>query len=285
MHPARSPVFEQQWPADARPRVSVLVTTYNQERWIGACLSGILRQVTDFPLELIVVDDASTDRTASIVRQYADKYPHIVEPMLLTENLHSRGLTVRPELHRRARGEFIACCDGDDYWSDQHKLHKQVGFLAANPRYVLSFHDAVHVDLEGKSLGRTELPARARRDYTQDELRVLRWGWMLLGTMVHRNLPFEFPPEYRLIPNADNFIAMLLGGFGGAKFQGEVGPLAYRQHGEGIWSGRTPQERERMQLQSFLQIAAYFVRIGELDAARGIVSTRLAPRIDRLMKP
>ena len=274
-----APLSMHRWPADAAPVVTVLVTTYNHERYIGRCLSSILAQVTDFPVELIVVDDASTDRTPQIVRGFQERFPQIVRPTLLTENHFSKGLLMRPVMHRQARGEFIACCDGDDFWTDPRKLARQVAFLRGNPDCVLSFHDAVHIDAEDKPLGRRELPEAARRDYTREELRVLRWGWMLIGTMVYRNVPFEFPPEYHLTPNADNFIPMLLGAFGGAKFQADVGPLAYRQHGNSIWSSKPEAEKQRMHLQSALQITSYFVRIGELDSARQIASQRLVPRL------
>ena len=269
-------IFKQRWPVGAVPMVSILVVTYNHERFIAQCIESILKQVTDFPVEVIVHDDASTDRTAAIIRACAKRYPHLVQAVLQIENQYSQKKKIVPGLRARARGEFIAGCDGDDFWTDPHKLTKQIGFLRQNPSYVLSFHDSVHIDEVGRVLKKENLPKSAQRDYTQAELRVLKWGWMLLGTVVQRNVVLEYPPEYSLVPNGDNFLPMLLAAHGGAKFQPEVGPLAYRQHPGGIWSQKAPAEKERMHLQSYLQIAAYFVRIGEAQTAKTIISGRLA---------
>jgi hypothetical protein len=271
-----APIFKQRWPAGTVPTVSVLVVAYNQERFIAQCIESVLQQVTDFPAEVIVHDDASTDGTAAIIRAYAQRFPQLVQPVLQMENQYSQKKRIFPTLQTLAAGEFIARCDGDDFWTDSHKLTRQIGFLRQNPGYVLSFHDAVHIDEEGRVLQKENLPKSAQRDYTQAELRELKWGWMLLGTVVQRNVQIDFPPEYALVPNGDNFLPMLLAAHGGAKFQPEVGPLAYRQHPGGIWSQQTAAEKARMHLQSYLQIAAYFVRVGEVQTAKAIIAGRLA---------
>lgn len=270
-----APISRQLWPVVAVPTVSVLVRTYNQERFLASCLQSILDQVVSFPVEIIVHDDASTDGTAAIVREYAGQYPNVIRPVLQTENQYSLQKKCLPVLHGLAKGAFIAMCDGDDAWLDQDKLRKQVDFLKANPAYVLSFHDAVHIDREGRVIKSANLIERARQDYAQDELRVMKWGWMLLGTIVHRHVRLAFPPEFDLAPNGDHFLPILLAAHGGAKFQADVGPLAYRQHDGGLWSARTPAERARMHVQTNLQIAAYFVRTGDAKAARTIIGGRL----------
>lgn len=275
---------QQRWSLSVPPTVSVLVLAYNHERYIADCLNGILDQVTDFPVEIIVHDDASADDTATIIRQFADQYPAIIKPILQTENQVSQHKKIRPLLLRMARGDFIANCDGDDYWLDAEKLVKQVGFLRRNPGYVLCYHDALHIDENGAVTQEYNLPPKGRCDYTKEELRELKWGWILLGTMMHRNVKIDFPPEYNLVRNNDNFMPMLLASYGGAKFQADVGKLAYRQHPRGIWSMRSKEEQVQMYLQSYLQIAAYFVRIGEVSTARRILSGRLAKSIDGYMK-
>lgn len=264
-----------EWPADASPVVSVLIPAYNQERFIAQCLDSVLAQITDFPVEIIVHDDASTDRTVEIAGSYAEKHPSMVKLVLQKQNLHSQNRKVRPIMFGHAKGEFIANCDGDDFWLDPLKLAKQVAFLRQHPDCVLSFHDAVHVDANGNSLNVRELPDHARRDYLARDLRLLRWGWMLFGTVVQRNIPIEFPPEYYLVPNGDNFVPMLLGAFGGAHFHPEVGFLAYRQHSGGIWSMKPAPEKYAMSLRTYLQICSYFVRLGDFEAAREIILNSL----------
>jgi glycosyltransferase involved in cell wall biosynthesis len=283
--PDLKPVHRGRWAADAPPLVSVAVTTYNHELYIAHCLESILRQKTDFPIEVIIRDDASLDRTAAIIRAYAEKFPQIIKPIYETENQHSLGRKFRPLFHTMAKGRFLAGCDGDDFWTDPLKLVKQTRFLEASPEYVLSFHDAMHIDAkQQRVIKAANLPKQAQRDYTAEELRILKWGWMLTGTMMYRNVPMDFPPEYALIPNGDNFLPMLLGAFGGAKFQPEVRPLAYRKHAQSMWTGQPQQEKIRMHLQSYLQIAGYFVRIGETESAKAILRGRLHEDITRFLQ-
>lgn len=127
-----------------QPLVSVCSIAYNQVQYIKECLDGIMMQQTDFKFELIIHDDASTDGTAEIIKEYANKYPEIIRPILQTENQYSKGKGIlAPFVYPRAQGKYIALCEGDDYWTDPLKLQKQVDFLEANPDYSMCFHQAL----------------------------------------------------------------------------------------------------------------------------------------------
>lgn len=118
--------------------VSIRCTTYNQEPYIRQCLDGFVMQKTNFRFEAIVHDDASTDGTADIIREYAERYPDIIKPIFETENQYSKhdgSLTCIMNAHMH--GKYIAVCEGDDYWVDPSKLQKQVDFLENNPEYGL----------------------------------------------------------------------------------------------------------------------------------------------------
>ena len=121
------------------PLVSVRCTTFNQEKYIAECLEGFLIQKTDFPFEVIVHEDASTDKTAKIIREYELKYPNIIKPIYETENQYSKqdGSFTRI-INAHLKGKYIAMCEGDDYWIDENKLQRQVDFLESHPDYVLS---------------------------------------------------------------------------------------------------------------------------------------------------
>ena len=118
------------------PLVSVVCTTYNHEKYIRQCLDGFVMQKTTFPIEIIVHDDASTDDTVRIVREYEEKHPNLFNNIYRTENWYSQGKNIWGYLFaQKARGKYIALCEGDDYWIDPYKLQKQVDFLEGHPEY------------------------------------------------------------------------------------------------------------------------------------------------------
>jgi glycosyltransferase involved in cell wall biosynthesis len=119
------------------PLVSICCITYNHENYIRDCIEGFLMQKTTFPIEIIIHDDASTDNTAQIIKEYADQNPDLFVTILQTENQWSKGggSIFARFVFPRARGKYIALCEGDDYWTDSYKLQKQVYFLEENPDY------------------------------------------------------------------------------------------------------------------------------------------------------
>jgi len=104
------------WKNQGKPLVSVVCITYNHEHYIKDAIEGFLIQETRFPFEIIIHDDASTDATAEISRQYAEKYPNIIRLILQEENQYSQGKNVLPIVFAKAKGEYVALCEGDDYF-------------------------------------------------------------------------------------------------------------------------------------------------------------------------
>ena len=98
------------------PLVSILCITYNHENYIGDALNSFLNQETVFPFEIIVHDDASSDRTAEIVESYVKKYPNIVKAFFQTENKYSQGHRPLKFMKNMCEGKYCALCEGDDYW-------------------------------------------------------------------------------------------------------------------------------------------------------------------------
>ena len=126
------------------PLVNIRCITYNHEPYIRQCLEGFVMQKTTFPFEAVVHDDASTDGTATIIREYAEKYPDIIKPIYETENLYSKhDGSLSKIMNAHMRGKYIAMCEGDDYWTDPLKLQKQVNFLEDHPDYSMCFHAAM----------------------------------------------------------------------------------------------------------------------------------------------
>lgn len=122
------------------PLVSVRCITYNHENYIAQALDSFIMQKTNFPFEIIVHDDASTDRTAEIIREYEKKYPLIVKPIYEEENQWSKpGNPLGKIVNAALNGKYVAICEGDDYWIDENKLQMQVDFLENNPEYGMCY--------------------------------------------------------------------------------------------------------------------------------------------------
>lgn len=157
--------------AAKQPLVAIKCVTYNHEKYLKDALEGFVKQKTKFPFVAIVHDDASTDKTASILKEYADKYPDIILPIYETENQHSKFdgslLRITTGALTATGAKYIAICEGDDYWTDPLKLQKQVDFLESHPDYALVFAN-VHLHYD---YGKTEdtLPIETR-EYTAFEL-------------------------------------------------------------------------------------------------------------------
>lgn len=131
------------------PLVSVLVTTYNHERYIRAALESVYAQQTSFPVEVVVCDDGSTDRTRAIVEELAALHPDRTRLSCRESNAGDKGLANFLAGLEMCRGEYIATMDGDDYWTDTEKLQRQADFLDARPTYSMCFHNCrvVYEDL------------------------------------------------------------------------------------------------------------------------------------------
>ena len=183
------------------PKVSVVSTTYNDEAYIREALDGFVAQKTDFPVEIIVADDASTDTTPAIIQEYASRYPHLFRPILRSENLGTHANL--SDALSAARGEYLALCDGDDYWIDPMKLSKQVALLDRHPETAVCFHpvrviwedgeaeDSKFAQVLFRKFARVFLgeypPAYWRRDLSVDAL--LSGCFIQTNSVVYRRLP------------------------------------------------------------------------------------------------
>ena len=129
--------------AELTPQVSIICTAYNHEKYIGDAIEGFLMQVTDFPLEIIIHDDASTDNTAGIINKYYKENPDIIRPIIQTDNQYSKGVSIHYSIiYPLIRGKYVAICEGDDYWTDPEKLQKQYRFLQEHPEIDICTHKA-----------------------------------------------------------------------------------------------------------------------------------------------
>lgn len=132
------------------PKVSIICIAYNHEKYIEKTLQSFLMQETDFDYEILVHDDASTDGTADIIRKYEKLYPELIRPLYQSENQYSKDVELVYEFnYKRAKGEYLAQSEGDDYWTDPLKLQKQYDFLNTHPEVSACIHPDRMINEEG----------------------------------------------------------------------------------------------------------------------------------------
>lgn len=146
-----------------KPLVSIQCLVYNHEPFLRQCLDGFVMQKTTFPFEAIIHDDVSSDSSAAIIREYADKYPDIIKPVFESENQYSINgfYKLMNIMNDASNGKYVAYCEGDDYWIDPYKLQKQVDYLEAHPECGLVYTNSMIYDQAKDELFRASLPKQS----------------------------------------------------------------------------------------------------------------------------
>lgn len=154
--------------------ISIVCDVFNHEPYLRQCLDGFVMQKTDFPFEILISDDASTDKSADIIKEYVSKSPSLFKPIYQSENQFSQGVGIWSDIQfPRATGKYIAICEGDDFWTDPLKLQKQVDILEADESLMACCTNSSLVDKEGtlieEKLSRPVVPDNREGKYTLRE--------------------------------------------------------------------------------------------------------------------
>ena len=224
----------QEWHSD-NMMVSVVCNTYNHEKFIGEAIQSFLMQETSFPFEILIHDDASTDNTANIIRGYESKYPRLVKAVYQKENQYSKGVKPTTEIQiPRSKGQFIAMCEGDDYWISPQKLQKQVEFLESNKDYSLcSTYSIDDIEFQGDEKDLKFL------EYTQDDFILGKKFQTRTCTVLYRKPNYNFQDvygKYNAVSSGDTFFKILLTKNGNKAAVLPFVGAYYRRHSGGIWS-------------------------------------------------
>jgi len=241
------------------PAVSVCTRTYNLEEYISETLDSFLMQETDFPFEIVIDDDCSTDDTVEVISRYVHQFPNIIRADFRKKNIGARQSLLKNM--QRARGKYIAYCDGDDYWTDPLKLQKQVDFLEKNDEYVLTFSPLETVSIDGAVTQNPDWENTQDRESLEIQKYFLDTAPC---TVCFRNLEIikEYPFEYHCAPIDDRFLWSVLGEYGKAKYLKDIKASRYRRLPEGDYSGKTSLQRRLMNQQTFFALYMYYSRVG-----------------------
>ena len=221
------------------PLVSILCLAYNHEAYIRRTLESFVMQQTDFPFEVLVHDDASTDGTAAVIREFEARYPDIIRPVYQTENQYSKPDTpiMKTFVYPKARGRYFAICDGDDQFTDPLKLQRQTDFLEAHPDYSMCVHRGL-LHREGTDPSEdVPVPAETEdRDYSRHEIIVKGAGLFATNSFLMRREVGETLPDAFFVSGVGDYPWLLYAAVLG-KIRYLAAPMCVHNEGvKGSWT-------------------------------------------------
>ncbi len=239
-------------------KVSVCITTYNHERYIAQAIESALMQVVDFPYEILIGEDESSDGTRDIVLAYQRKYPERIRLFLHDHPpgyVHVNGRQNFINNLANATGQYIALLEGDDYWTCPSKLQKQVEYLDKNPGYAICFHNAKEIYENGEREPWDYCPPGMKETLTLRDL--LACNFMPTCSVVfRRGLFHEFPDWYSHLRFGDWPLHILNAERGDIRYINELMGV-HRHHPGGIWSSVGPAQDTEETLRFYTTISSY----------------------------
>lgn len=228
--------------------VTVVCAAYNHAEYIEDSITGFLMQETDFAFEIIIHDDASTDKTADIVRAYQSKYPNIIKPIFQDENQFSKGgFKPSPYAASFANGKYIALCEGDDFWVDKYKIQRQFIELEKNPNLNLCIHSAYTINSEGGIHSSYKFPTRPEFIHTVDYKEIYTELGQFSPTasmFIRKHIIDDLPAFFLDVPVGDFFLEAFSGSNGVVYLPEKMS--VYRREVPNSWSSQTVNSVEKL---------------------------------------
>ncbi|MBP9794046.1 MAG: glycosyltransferase [Flavobacterium sp.] len=215
------------------PLVSIVCHTFNHEKYLEETINGFLNQKVDFPIEIIIHDDASTDSTRAIIEKYALEFPNLIHGVFQDTNVYSKKINIWANFtFPIAKGKYIAICEGDDYWNDEHKLQEQIHFLEQNENFSICWTN--YSTKKGNTIAESNL--RIAEDYFKIDLNNIFDPYCTMSlTTVFRKDRLNLDQLNRLKHFKDNSLYLLLLKNGDGMFINKSTSV-YRLHDEGVFS-------------------------------------------------
>ena len=225
--------------------VSIICIAYNHEKYIRDALDGFVMQKTDFAFEVLIHDDASTDSTASIIREYEARYPDVIKPIYQTENQYQQGISViSTYLAPRISGKYAALCEGDDYWTDDSKLQRQVDFLEAHPEIDGCAHRVMVKGMSDHRSDRYVAPADHDGILSLDQVISGGGGFVATNSLVFRSDLYDKRYKFTEILTLDYIHQIRISIRGGMYYMDRCMGV-YRYMTDGSWSVRMSKNLEK----------------------------------------
>lgn len=224
--------------------VSIICNAYNHEKYIKDALESFIRQKVNFKYEILVHDDASTDNTAQIIKEYEHKYPNLINAIYQIENQYSKGQGIVSEIQsQRARGKYIALCEGDDYWIDDQKLQKQYDALEKKPNVDICATAAICVKSDTKKVLSYITPKTSDTIIAPEE--VIKGGgeYVATNSLMYRSKLDYNKPRFRKILKLD-YTLQIHGALRGGMLYLSDTTAAYRYMSKGSWTSRIFKNKE-----------------------------------------
>ncbi len=233
---------ESSYSESGEPFVSICCLTYNHEPYIKAAIEGFLKQKVSFSYEILIYKDASTDSTAEIIRQYAEQYPDIIKPILQTENQYSKGIKNPSGAFNfpRARGTYIAMCEGDDYWTEEGKLQAQIDYLESHPDCSLCIHSANIITMDGSRSEKQMRPYTKNNVISPKEIIDKSCGYPTASMVFRASLIKELPLYYTNCPVGDTPLQLMAAAKGYGYYIDRAMSI-YRLGGASSWTSQGKQ--------------------------------------------
>ena len=225
--------------------VSVICNAYNHEKYIRDALEGFVKQKTSFKFEVLIHDDASTDGTVDIIREYEKNYPDIIKPIYQTENQYSKRIHITTTHQMpRVKGKYIAVCEGDDYWTDPYKLQKQFDVMEKHPEIDVCAHTATMVEANTKNVIKYIRPSKKNTVIPAKRVIGGGGGFVATNSLFYRAEINKNIPEFRKYLMLDYTLQIHSSLRGGMLYIKDC-MAAYRYMSDGSWTVRVASQKDR----------------------------------------
>lgn len=223
--------------------LTIICLTFNHANFIHKTLEGFVSQETEYKFKVIVHDDASTDGTQTIIREFEQKYPNLFECIYQSQNAYSKGIDIKHTyIQPLVKSKYIALCEGDDYWCDKTKIQSQLSYLINSPDTAMCVHNTQYIDFDGDLLKKQFNNSSINKDYSfPDVLKAGGGGLFHTSSMIMKTeVYFDIPDYFYLKGVGDYPITLYAASLGDIHYIGKIMSY-YRSNNPNSWIGRMKQ--------------------------------------------